>query len=632
MALFSQEIAQLTPEIPPNGMTVLARRYLIRDEWGNVLETPADLFRRVARCIAEGDFAYGKSENEVAELADLFYGLLATLSFLPNSPTLMNAGRPLGQLSACFVLPVEDSMESIFETLKDTALIHQSGGGTGFSFARLRPKGDVVRSTMGVSSGPVSFMEVYNAATEAIKQGGTRRGANMGILRVDHPDIEEFVSAKDDLRKVTNFNISITVTDAFMKAVSEDGPFELRHPNTGQVVKTVKARTLFNQIVDSAWRTGEPGLVFIDRVNLDNPTPQLGEIESTNPCGEVPLLPYEACNLGSINLGKMLDSGNRFDWDKLAETVYLTVHFLDNVITQNQFPIPQIKAMVEGNRKIGLGVMGWADALLGMGIPYDSEEAVMLGREVASWIDYHSKLASVELAKQRGSFPNFPDSCYAKEDWCCRRHCQHPTQRITQKSWRHLDELIHRHGLRNATTTCVAPTGTISIIAGSSGGIEPIFALVFTRNVMDNTRLLEVHPRFKAWLNENGQKRSGVAENEILEQVSRAGGVAGLSDLPEEVRRLFVTSFDIAPEWHVRMQAAFQEFTDNGVSKTINFPENASRQAIAETYHLAFELGIKGITVYRNNSRQDQPMALESAADKDAAQVIRCIECEPEVL
>jgi ribonucleoside-diphosphate reductase alpha chain len=625
--------SKLKPDVPANGLTVLERRYLIRDEQGNPQETPADLFARVARFIAEGDLAYGKSEAEVSALAGRFYDLMARLEFLPNSPTLMNAGRPLGQLSACFVLPVEDSMESIFETLKHTALIHQSGGGTGFSFSRLRPKGDVVRSTMGVSSGPVSFMEVYNAATEAIKQGGTRRGANMGILSIDHPDIESFISAKDDLRKVTNFNISVTVTDEFMAAVAADDSFDLRHPNTGKVLKTLKARQLFEKIVDSAWRTGEPGLVFVDRVNQDNPTPSLGKIESTNPCGEVPLLAYEACNLGSINLGRMLDENNHLNWDKLAETVYLTTHFLDNVITQNRFPIPQIQAMVEGNRKIGLGVMGWADCLLALGIPYNSEEAVLLGREVAAWIDYHSKLASIELAKTRGSFPNFSESRYARGQWLIEKHGQHPTQRITYKSWEVLNLQIEQYGLRNATTTCIAPTGTISIIAGASGGIEPVFALVFTRNVMDNTRMLEVHPRFATWL-----KREGLHHAELLEKVAQRGGVGGLAEVREEVQKLFVTSFDISPEWHVRMQAAFQEFTDNGVSKTINFPESASREAIAETYHLAFELGVKGITVYRNNSRQDQPMSLESAspameekAKEERAgntSAIRCVECD----
>ena len=635
------ETQALTPNIPPNGMTVLARRYLIRDEHEQVLESPTDLFRRVARFIAEGDRAYGQSEAEIDALADGFYALMARLEFLPNSPTLMNAGRQLGQLSACFVLPIEDSMESIFETLKHAALIHQSGGGTGFSFSRLRPKGDVVRSTMGVSSGPVSFMEVYNAATEAIKQGGTRRGANMGILQIDHPDIEEFISAKDDLRKVTNFNISVTVTDAFMQAVEGDEDFPLRHPNTGTVIKTVKARSLFNRIIDSAWRTGEPGLVFVDRLNADNPTPALGRIESTNPCGEVPLLAHEACNLGSINLGRMLTPENCMDWDKLAHVVQLTTHFLDNVITQNKFPIPQIQQMVEANRKIGLGVMGWADCLLALGIPYNSEEAIRFAREVAAWMDYHSKLASVALAKQRGAFPAFKESRYAQGHWLVEKHGQNPTQCLTHKSWQLLSEAIQTHGLRNATTTCVAPTGTISIIAGASGGIEPVFALVFTRNVMDNTQMLEVHPQFLEWL-----KAHQLDSQALLERLAKQGTTKGISELPEEIQRLYVTSFDIEPEWHVRMQAAFQEFTDNGVSKTINFPQEATREAIAETYQLAFKSGIKGITVYRNNSRQDQPMSLDSKVSSatgspsstiegfDSAepiqveQVIRCLECD----
>lgn len=630
----------LLPEIPANGLTVLNRRYLIRDEHGAVQETPAQLLARVARHIAEGDRAYGQSETQIEALSQQFYTLLANLWFLPNSPTLMNAGRPLGQLSACFVLPIHDSMVSIFETLKHTALIHQSGGGTGFSFSNLRPKGDVVRSTMGVSSGPVSFMEVYNAATEAIKQGGTRRGANMGVLRIDHPDIESFISAKDDLRKVTNFNISVTVTDAFMQAVREDQPFELRHPNTGVVTRRLPARDLFNQIVDCAWRTGEPGMVFIDRINRDNPTPDLGLIESTNPCGEVPLLPYEACNLGSINMGRMLNDQNDLDWERLADTVQLCTHFLDNVITQSQFPIPAIQQMVERNRKIGLGVMGWADALLAMGIPYDSPEALALAREVMAWIDYHAKQASVALAQRRGAFPQFSQSRYAQGNWLHERHSQHPpTSRVSLSQWQQLDRQIQQHGLRHATTTCIAPTGTISIIAGASGGIEPVFALAFTRNVMDNTRMQELHPQFSAWLDQAGLSDRA----DLLEQVARHGGIQHLDELPQSVRRLFVTSFDIAPEWHVRMQAAFQEFTDNGVSKTINFPEDASREAIAETYHLAFQLGIKGITVYRNNSRHDQPMALSAAtATEDIHQPepgpqptaaaadhpIRCVDCD----
>lgn len=652
-------LESLKPPILPNGMTVLERRYLVRDDQGRVQETPADLFWRVARFIAEGDYQYQAQASDVQALAERFYTAMARLEFLPNSPTLMNAGRPLGQLSACFVLPVADTMESIFETLKHTALIHQSGGGTGFCFSHLRPKGDVVRSTMGVSSGPVSFMEVYNAATEAIKQGGTRRGANMGVLRIDHPDIESFISAKDDLRKVTNFNISIAATDAFMQAVADDTDFELRHPNSGEVTKTVRARDLFDRIVDCAWRTGEPGLVFIDGVNRDNPTPALGEIEATNPCGEVPLLPYEACNLGSINLGRMLNADGRLDWEKLADTVWLAVHFLDNVITQNRFPIPDIQRMVEGNRKIGLGVMGWADCLLALGLPYNSEEAVQLGREVAAWIDYQSKLASVELAKQRGAFPHFAESRYGanpdasmsdpvlktnptaaseslpalgqahpRTPWLLEKHGERPTQRLTRKSWEYLTQQIATYGLRNATTTCVAPTGTISIIAGASGGIEPVFALAFTRNILDNTRMLEQHPLFAAWLKENHWDRP-----ELLEQVALQGGLSQLDAFPPSVRRLFVTSFDVEPEWHVRMQAAFQEFTDNGVSKTINFPESATQEAIAKTYCQAFQLGIKGITVYRNNSRQDQPMALASQAQPEQStplpdSPIRCLECD----
>lgn len=599
------------PLVSANAMEVLQRRYLVKSDAGNVVETPAELFARVAGFIAAGDLKYGKSQAEVDTLAEQFYQLMSTLTFLPNSPTLMNAGRPLGQLSACFVLPIDDSMESIFETLKHTALIHQSGGGTGFSFSKLRPAGDVVRSSMGVSSGPVSFMEVYNAATEAIKQGGTRRGANMAVLRVDHPDIEQFITAKNDLRKVTNFNTSVTVTDEFMQALQAGTTFSLRHPNTGAVVKTVNAQKIFDMIVESAWQTGEPGMVFVDEINRHNPTPELGDIESTNPCGEVPLLPYEACNLGSINLGKLLkQTGDKFtlDWDRLAETVALSTHFLDNVITQNLFPIPAIQNLVEGNRKIGLGVMGWADCLLRLGIPYDTDEAVQLGRDVAAWIDYHSKLASVALAKSRGSFPHFAQSRYADGHWLVQRHEKHITSKITQKSWQHLDALIAEHGLRNATTSCIAPTGTISIIGNASGGIEPVFAMVFTRNIMDNTRMLEIHPYFEAVA-----KQHGFYTPQILKRIAETGSLQNIPEIPETVRRLFVTSFDIAPTWHVQMQAAFQQFSDNGVSKTINFPESASKAEVAEAYHLAYQLGIKGITVYRNNSRGDQPMMLENA-------------------
>ncbi|MEB3286961.1 MAG: adenosylcobalamin-dependent ribonucleoside-diphosphate reductase [Vampirovibrionales bacterium] len=627
------------PVLSDNALAVLERRYLVKDIDGHLLEAPEALFRRVADFIAEGDKSYGASEQEIQALSDKFYALMSKLEFLPNSPTLMNAGRPLAQLSACFVLPIDDTMGSIFETLKHTALIHQSGGGTGFSFSKLRPAGDIVKSSMGVSSGPVSFMEVYNAATEAIKQGGTRRGANMAVLSIDHPDIEQFITAKNDLRKVTNFNISVTITDEFMEALAHDADFSLRHPGSGQITKILPARQLFDKIVDSAWKTGEPGMIFVDEINRQNPTPEVGMIESTNPCGEVPLLPYEACNLGSINLGKMLiqdaAAGRTIlDWDKLAETVRLGVHFLENVIVQNKFPIPEIEAMVHANRKIGLGVMGWADALLALGIPYDTDEAVQLGREVAAWIDYHSKLASVELAKARGAFPNFKASRYADADWLVPRHQKHLTAKITQAGWKTLAESIAIHGLRHATTTCIAPTGTISIIANASGGIEPVFAFVFTRNIMDNTRLLESHPYFESALRaEISALKISDVQDEILKRVATSGGVQEIVEISEEFRRLFVTSFDIAPEWHVKMQAAWQEFSDNGVSKTINFSESATRQEVASAYHLAYKLGIKGITIYRNNSRADQPMALSeensqplNALNEDWSPV--CLECD----
>lgn len=620
-------------QLTPNAQVVLAKRYLLRNAQGEPIETPADLFRRVARHIAVGDLAYGVSQAQVETLSETFYGLMASLAFLPNSPTLMNAGRPptgsskngtKGQLSACFVLPIEDSMESIFETLKHAALIHQSGGGTGFSFSRLRPKNDVVNSTMGVSSGPVSFMEVYNAATEAIKQGGARRGANMGILRIDHPDIEEFIHAKQNLRKVTNFNISIAITDAFMAAVEADSPFDLLHPNTGKTVKTVSARHLFEQIVHNAWQTGEPGLFFIDRVNADQPTPKLGAIEATNPCGEVPLLPYEACNLGSINLGRMLDESGQLDWEKLKTTVYQAVHFLDNVITQNHFPLSQIQAMVEGNRKIGLGVMGWADLLIALGIPYNSEAAIALAYEVAAWIDYQSKRASVELAKTRGRFPNFDHSRYAEASWLVQKYATQPTPHVSAQDWQALEQEIACHGLRHATTTCIAPTGTIGIIAGASGGIEPLFAIAYTRNILDGAHLSEVHSRFEAVA-----RAGGFYREDMMAEMAHQGSLQSISEIPEEIKHVFVTTHDIAPDWHVRMQAAFQAFVDNGVSKTINFPEQATEAQVAETYRMAYRLGLKGITVYRNNSRQDQPMALAANAEGDlpAALPTMCETC-----
>lgn len=618
------EPATPLPHLSENGLTVLKKRYLIKDDQGRVLERPEHLFRRVARYIAEADYQYGKTDEEVAQREESFYTLMASLDFLPNSPTLMNADRPLGQLSACFVLPIEDSLESIFETLKHAALIHQSGGGTGFSFSKLRPKDDVVRSTMGVSSGPVSFMQVFNAATEAIKQGGTRRGANMGILRVDHPDVEEFIHCKQDTRRITNFNISIAVTDDFMQAVEKDTMFDLRHPKSGNSVRQVRARELFRQIVNSAWQTGEPGLIFIDRINADNPTPSVGMMESTNPCGEVPLLPYEACNLGSINVANMLtsDAKPRLDWEKLAHTVAEVTHFLDNVITRNRYPIAKIKETVDGNRKIGIGVMGWADLLLSLEIPYDSEEAVTQAREVAAWVDYHSKRASIALAKTRGAFPNFKQSRFATGRWMTEKHGTHATQRVTTAMWAALDQEIQTFGLRNATTTCIAPTGTISIIAGASGGIEPLFGVIFKRNVMNRTEMMEVHPLFNQLA-----RIHGFYSQALFETVAQRGSIQELAAIPESVRQVFKTAQDIKPDWHVKMQAAFQAFTDNGVSKTINFAESALPEHVEQTYWLAYRSGVKGITVYRNNSRQNQPMQNQPVSEKSAPHPLICPEC-----
>lgn len=610
------------PALSDNALEVLKRRYLVKDAHGNVTETPAQLFRRVADFIAQGS----QKEKDTTR-ADQFYASMANCQFMPNSPTLMNAGRPLGQLSACFVLPVEDSMESIFETLKHTALIHQSGGGTGFSFSRLRPAGDFVKSSMGVSSGPVSFMEVYNAATDAIKQGGTRRGANMGVLRIDHPDIETFISAKNDLRKITNFNISVAITDAFIEAVKNNSEFELLHPGTKQPTQSINARKLFDQIIGSAWQTGEPGLVFIDQINRMNPTPQAGEIEATNPCGEVPLLPYEACNLGSINLGCFVNK-NSIDWDALKETVTLGVRFLDNVITQNKYPIPEIAEVVNANRKIGLGVMGWADALIALGIRYDSEQALQLATDVAAFIDYHGKRESVALAKLHGSFPNFKQSRYKNNNWNSERYHNIQTNTVTPKEWVQLDKDIHTHGLRNATVTCIAPTGTISIIAGASGGIEPLFSLVFERNIMDGTRLTEVHPQFEAAL-----KNAGVKNPEaIYKNILATGSIQNLKDIPDALKKIYATAFDVSPEWHVKMQAAFQQFTDNAVSKTINFSESANRADVENAYWQAYELKLKGITVYRNNSRSNQPMTLSKmiAEEPEACSFTQsaCLKCD----
>ncbi len=576
-------------KISENAIKVLEKRYLAKDPDGKVTETVEGLFRRVADAIAASDLNYDKNAD-IKKISDEFYDIMTRLEFLPNSPTLMNAGRDLGQLSACFVLPVADSMSDIFEAIKQAALIHQSGGGTGFSFSRLRESGSVVRSTGGVASGPISFMKVFNMATEAVKQGGTRRGANMGILRVDHPDILEFISCKENTSDITNFNISVGITEEFMKAAEEGRNYDLIAPNTGKVVATLSARDVFSKIVDHAWSTGEPGIIFLDRLNRDNVVPSQGEIESTNPCGEQPLLPYESCNLGSINLVEMLSDGD-FDWKKLKKTIKIAVHFLDNVIDANKYPLDLIDFTTKQTRKIGLGVMGWADSLLKLGIPYNSEEAVKLAEKVMAFITTEGRAASRELAKTRGAFPLFAESIYKDEA-----------------------------PLRNATVTTIAPTGTLSIIANVSSGVEPVFAYAYIRNVMDGTELLEV----SAPLRDELTKR-GLYNDELMRTIAKTGNLHNSADIPEDVRRVFVSAHEVTPEWHIKMQAAFQRHTDNAVSKTVNFANSATREDVAETYMQAYKLGCKGVTIYRDGSRDSQVLNIgevkkadDKAADPDS--------------
>lgn len=604
-----------------NAIKVLEKRYLKRDTQGNCIEKPADMFRRVADTVAKGDLKYGATKDDVKKLSDRFYDAITNCQFMPNSPTLMNAGRELGQLAACFVLPIEDSLEGIFETIKNTALIHQSGGGTGFSFSRLRPKNDVVHSTMGISSGPVSFMEVFNAATEAVKQGGTRRGANMGILRVDHPDILEFIDCKADNNKLNNFNISVAITDKFMEAYFNNEDYDLVNPHTKKTTGKLNAKFVFDKIVDSAWRNGEPGIVFIDTMNYDNPTPQIGAIESTNPCGEVPLLPYEACNLGSINLNKMVKENNdgtcSVDWDLLAKTTRTAIKFLDNIITINKYPLPQIAEMVNNNRKIGLGIMGWADMLMKIGISYASEQGIKLASQIIEFIDYESKCESIELSKERGRFANFKGSIYDSEHYLYNKYKDKSAGKISDEQWKELDNKIKKFGIRNATTTCIAPTGTISMIAGASGGIEPLFGLVFSRLILDNTEMLEINPIFK-----NYMIKHNLYSEELMKKIAIDGSIAHINNIPENVKKIFVTAHDITPYWHVKMQAAFQLHTDNAVSKTVNFVESATRDDIKETYILAYKSHLKGITVYRNNSRTFQPMNLKKE-EKKSEEIIK---------
>ncbi|MGQ9543045.1 MAG: vitamin B12-dependent ribonucleotide reductase [Candidatus Bathyarchaeia archaeon] len=577
-----------------NAVNVLERRYLLKDEFGRVVETPAQMFMRVAKAIAAVDLRYGGGEEG---LTQEFFRLMSKFNFLPNSPTLMNAGTRLGQLSACYVLPVNDSILEIFNTLRDMALIHQSGGGTGFSFSKLRPKGDFVGSTGGIASGPLSFMRIFDAATDVIKQGGRRRGANMAVLKVDHPDIIEFITAKEREGFLSNFNLSVAVTDSYMEAVENDLDFELVNPRTGKPTRKMKARTLWNLIVTSAWRTGDPGLIFIDEVNRHNPTPHLGPIESTNPCGEQPLLPNESCNLGSINLAKFVDDSS-IDWDRLRDCVRKSIHFLDNVIDANKYPTSTVEKVTKGNRKIGLGVMGFADALIKMGTPYDSEEALKCGEEIMKFINDEGHKYSAELGEVRGSFPNFEGSIWPKKGF---------------------------KAMRNATVTTIAPTGTISIIAGVSSGIEPLFAVAFIRNVMEGTRLTEINPEF-----ERIARERGFYSGELISKITRTGSVRQIEEVPEDVRRLFATAFDIKPEWHVRMQAAFQKHVDNAVSKTINFPNDATPEDVEKAYWLAYKLKCKGITVYRYGSKRQQVLYIGSVMGRETGRILDYVSAEAE--
>ncbi len=585
----AQQVGDSSTEITENARVVLERRYLSKDREGNVLEDPDGLFRRVARNLSQADLLYNGSEAARQTTEDEFYDVMRRLELLPNSPTLMNAGREIQQLSACFVLPVDDSLESIFDEVKQTALIHKSGGGTGFSFSNLRPEGDVVGSTGGVASGPVSFIRAFDTATDVVKQGGTRRGANMGILDVTHPDVLKLIQSKEDGRHLNNFNISVAVTEEFMQKAQAGEDYDLVNPRTGKTTGQLNARYVFDLMAELAWKTGDPGLVFMDRINRDNPNPQLGVIQSTNPCGEQPLLPYESCNLASINLARMVkynDDGVAIDWDRLDSLVRTTVHLLDNVIDMNRYPIREIEEMSKKTRRIGLGVMGFADLLIQLGIRYDSDEALQLADEVMGRIHRETHQASSDLTRERGPFPAWEGSVYRREG-----------------------AAEEGRPMRNSAPTTIAPTGTISIIAGASSGIEPLFALSYVRNVMDNTRLVEANPYFEAVA-----KEEGFYSQELMEQLAAQGSLETLN-VPQWVKEVFRTSHDINPEWHVKMQGAVQRHTDNSVSKTINFPHDATVDDVAQAYMLAYELDCKGITVYRDGSKAGQVLSTGEGGD-----------------
>jgi ribonucleoside-diphosphate reductase alpha chain len=562
--------------LTPQAITILEKRYLKKGALGNVVESPEEMFWRVARNIAEAERFYG-NRTSPEELSEIFFRMMASLDFLPNSPCLMNAGRDLQQLAACFVLPVEDSLDSIFETVKQTALIHQSGGGTGFSFSHLRPKDDTVQSTGGMASGPVSFMRVFNMATEVIKQGGTRRGANMGVLRVDHPDIMEFITVKQQPNEMSNFNLSVGITKAFMEALEKDGEYSLINPRTNQEVRRIKAREVLEAIVSAAWETGDPGILFLDRINEANPTPELGEIESTNPCGEVPLLPYEPCVLGSINLSQMVKKGDRgweADFERIRRTVRDAVHFLDNVIDMNQYPLPQIGQMAKGNRKIGLGVMGLAHFFIRLGIPYNSQKALEVVKGLMSFIQYQARERSIELAEKRGVFPNYKGSIYDRPGGM---------------------------RLRNATVTTIAPTGTLSLLANCSSGIEPLFAIQYIRKALEGMEFQITDPLFI----ELGEKE-GFLSQELIQSITEGASLQELPNVPKHIKELFVTTFEIPPAWHIKIQAAFQEYTDNAVSKTINFPRDATKEEVREAFLMVYQERCKGITIYRSGSKGGQ--------------------------